>query len=65
MGLSVYVICESDINVKGICGISYLITVFKITGFSESVFDLSLIFLTRFHGTQGKARVRVQAGKGE
>ena len=34
-------------------GISYLITELKIiTGFSESVFDLSLIFLTRFHGTQ-------------
>ena len=52
MGLSVYMICESDINVKGICGISYLITEFDITGFDESVFDLSLIFLTRFHGTQ-------------
>ena len=55
-------------KMKGICGILYLITEFPITGFSESVFDLSLIFLTRFHGTQrshGKARVRVRAGKGE
>ena len=52
MCLGVYVICESDISMKGFYGISYLITVFDITGFSESVFDLSLIFLTRFHGTQ-------------
>ena len=39
-------------KMKGICGILYLITEFPIMGFSESVFDLSLMFLTRFHGTQ-------------